>query len=588
MQRLFFGLLMISLLHPVIAQEIHPMEKEAMLVLKVMNRDKKPVYGVKVVFGQKESPEMKYSVKTNRIGNAELLLPVDAEYEVIINGELLDRKLVISKKPYQTLMKAFIYEGLVIPELEEVISYEPDTITYKGNILKPTPEKVNLNLRIHDFANQPLPGETILLAGKMTKLVILGKTDQEGKLSVLIPKGDYFNLDFEWQKDHSVLFFTKDRNIYSESLDIEYEGTANIIKREKEKEGELRKIREEITQLEENRKNKENDIYLEKEKAREEELRLRDQYNKLRKATVSEYEVFSNYSKNKENYLSLAQAVKENLVNISITGNPGSTHYLRPLHIGISNNTSKNLNLMLENGRKILDPEETVQDLIIVQKELFVLAAGKSTTIDPQAFCIAMDRSAPNSSAQYQFGVMADENMITLTRAIEKYKYYTPIGQNAVWSFSDGNPVARIAGYDTVASVQMRELVNVLTYYNFKPKSESENELNDINREINELQNNIYRLVDNRYSDYSDRHYQAAIGGWFEYNLQANSNVMVAMFNNSGILVRELYYDPQVKPGPQKVAFKFDSTLYADPVYHFKLIIDGMVKKSVVMENFKE
>jgi len=50
------------------------------------------------------------------------------------------------------------------------------------------------------------------------------------------------------------------------------------------------------------------------------------------------------------------------------------------------------------------------------------------------------------------------------------------------------------------------------------------------------------------------------------------------MFSKDNIVVKELLYNPSVSIGTHTFTYKYDATAFNDPVYYFKLIIDGDVK----------
>jgi len=50
------------------------------------------------------------------------------------------------------------------------------------------------------------------------------------------------------------------------------------------------------------------------------------------------------------------------------------------------------------------------------------------------------------------------------------------------------------------------------------------------------------------------------------------------MFNKENMVVRELLFEPFVEPGTYEFKFSFDASVYTDPVYYIKLIINKDVK----------
>ena len=65
------------------------------------------------------------------------------------------------------------------------------------------------------------------------------------------------------------------------------------------------------------------------------------------------------------------------------------------------------------------------------------------------------------------------------------------------------------------------------------------------------------------------------VGGEFEYKINSPRSVVIAMFDNDNIVVRELFNNPEVKPGVHTFEYAFDATVYTDEFYYIRMIMNG-------------
>ena len=353
-------------------------------------------------------------------------------------------------------------------------------------------------------------------------------------------------------------------------VELVYEGTDVLKKREEERQEKINTLKNKQTTLKAK-------IVNEKKKTASSKVDLKQE----RLDVIKKYLESSNLKNDLIDYISIEKAILNKSISYSGHGSSQSTHYITPLIIRVKNNTSKSLSIIIENGRTFLSKPNVTQNLIVTKKMLLTLSAGESKELNVHAMCIQHDNSCPKENVQYLVGNMADENTTTVSRCIEKYGYHNPIGQNAIWVFSDRIPIAYIAGHDQTASSTLKSLARTLTLNGQKEKSASETKLDEVNSELNSAMNDIYSPVDDNLINFSTPNFKRKVGGDFSYSISDTSEVMIAMFDMKGILVRELSYNPAVPKGKHKFHYAFDASTYTDPEYYFKLIINGEVKISL-------
>jgi hypothetical protein len=71
--------------------------------------------------------------------------------------------------------------------------------------------------------------------------------------------------------------------------------------------------------------------------------------------------------------------------------------------------------------------------------------------------------------------------------------------------------------------------------------------------------------------------YKIRMGGEFSYSLWNESEIIIAMFDVDGIVVRELYKDQNCPAGNHNMEFDFDATEYTNDKYFVRLIEDGEI-----------
>lgn len=264
-----------------------------------------------------------------------------------------------------------------------------------------------------------------------------------------------------------------------------------------------------------------------------------------------------------EEYISLADAVKNGAVSYSVSVNEGSTHYIKPLNLTVKNIRSTPVKIKVPNGFKFLPEDDKYQDIIITQEEMLALNPGKSLTIPLHGMCTENTDKGPSGTVQYVLGQQSSEKVTKLTQYIQRKKLFDTLGQSAVWAMTCNTPIEYIAGFDTTAA---KELITYVANALGKPIPPPP-------------------APDDTRRNYYTTNYKSSMGGSFNFNFSKTTAVTIAMFTLDNIVVRELYRNPAEAPGKHKLEYKFDATEYTDDFYYMRLIADGEIVLSGKIDN---
>lgn len=248
-------------------------------------------------------------------------------------------------------------------------------------------------------------------------------------------------------------------------------------------------------------------------------------------------------------------AVKQKMISFVASGNSKSTHFLKPLILKLQNllNTSKTVKI--ENGQTFIASDSAYQNLVVTKEMIVTIPANGNKTVELYAMCIEHHDNAPIDNVIYKEGNMAGPSLKGLTMIIEKNNYFDQIAQEAVWCIVNDNPIEDIAGFNNEEVLELQKYVCSVTGKKIPPPP----------------------AADDYIHNYNIKTFKRTIGGYFEFDFSKKSNVKVAMFNNRGIVIRELYNQTNVAPGFHKIKFEFDGSAFEYGNYKIKMIIDGNI-----------
>jgi hypothetical protein len=260
-------------------------------------------------------------------------------------------------------------------------------------------------------------------------------------------------------------------------------------------------------------------------------------------------------SANVNSNIEITQAIKQSKVSASILGNEKSTHYHEPIILNISNNTFAELNVSIPAGTLFFPNDEKEQTLIATQNIFAKLSSKQSKKIILKAMCIEPWDMAGDGESVYNAKENTNDTLVQFANFISKNKYFTSCAQSGLWTLIRKNSLSNVYGADTIEQNNIR---------NYLAKNAGLKILN--NSELNDYRYNYYLQP------------KETLSGYFQFGMQTPHHIQIAMFDTTGILVRELFNQQNFLPKKnEKLAYKFDFEVYTQDKYFVKLIVDNEI-----------
>ncbi len=255
--------------------------------------------------------------------------------------------------------------------------------------------------------------------------------------------------------------------------------------------------------------------------------------------------------------LDINLAVKNNTVSLTMLGNDASTHYYEPVLANINNSSDSFLEIDMPAGT-LLEPANDAEQTLMVTEDLMVnLTPKQSKMIKVKAMCTEPWDRAGSASSVYSLKVNKNDTLIKLAKYISSNKYFTSCAQSALWTLIKRDRLTEVYGADTIEQKNLRTFLNKYAGLPMPKPSE---------------------YNDYRYNYYIPPTPKETLSGYFQFGMQSPHDIQVAMFDTTGILVRELFNQKQYKPNNgQKIKYEFDFTVYQNDKYFVKLIVDNEV-----------
>lgn len=197
------------------------------------------------------------------------------------------------------------------------------------------------------------------------------------------------------------------------------------------------------------------------------------------------------------------------------------------IFLSIENITDKDLNVILEPGRRLVSDDSTIQDILIVKKVIVLVSVGEKKKINGYGFCCQASFGGPFKDAVYSIGRMASENLVKLANIINENDFPTSAVQHAIWVISDGHTLSSV--YDA--------------------NSDTLRFLHESLAEILDIEIPWYYLtyVQDTARLFSDR--PKTIYGKFDYYIKNNSIITINIRNFRGEVVKTLIEQKPKNPG---------------------------------------
>ena len=274
--------------------------------------------------------------------------------------------------------------------------------------------------------------------------------------------------------------------------------------------------------------------------------------------------------------VSLSEAIQKNWVQCQFQGNAESPHYIKPLHISIKNVSKKDLKINIPAGTIFASDSSKYQDVIVTKDLVAGVRTQQSKSYEVYSSCIQSGNRAPNNSTTYHLATDKNENLVKLAKFINQKSFYaTSEAQHALWALSDDAPLEEIFGYHDKGKTGL-EILKYVAEITGKPVPSEE----DFKKYYQVSENG--EILDT----YTTRP-KSEMSGKFYFEIRQTTKVLIGMFDNEGILIREIYNNPTCTSGNHTIEYAFDSGAYQDDVYHFKLITNEKIWLTMTMDKNK-
>lgn len=283
-------------------------------------------------------------------------------------------------------------------------------------------------------------------------------------------------------------------------------------------------------------------------------------------------------AQNAETY-TLQEAIKKRLIRYNAKGNNASLHYKKPLLLTVINMGNEYINIEVEAGLIFPSLPSKDQDIIVTKTTLFVLNPRAKKTVGVYSNCIQANNTAPSSATKYTYKENqsgSKDKLKKLARFINQKRYYgTSEAQHALWAISDNDDISDIYGF-----TQNGQVAKDLREYTAKLLGVPAPKNDDIDVDFQVWDNG--EVVN---TPYTPPIFRSEVSGELDFGIYQDYNIQVGMFDPNGVLVREIYNEPNCKKGLHKLKYTFELTEYTEEFYDFKLIRNAKVWTQMRVNN---
>lgn len=163
---------------------------------------------------------------------------------------------------------------------------------------------------------------------------------------------------------------------------------------------------------------------------------------------------------------SLSQALAEGLVSLQAEGLGG--HAGECLQATVTNIGKRPLRVVLGPGMVFQSQDTTLQDLLVVDNEEYLLAANQKRSFKLVGYCCEMHRSGPGTGAVFQLVNQSNDKLSQVASYLYKnYLDKNPMAQQAVWSVSDNADLSAV--WDRAQPEKSKKLIEFLAQLTGRP-----------------------------------------------------------------------------------------------------------------------
>ncbi len=226
-------------------------------------------------------------------------------------------------------------------------------------------------------------------------------------------------------------------------------------------------------------------------------------------------------------------------IELTISGNSESTHYLEPLIVNVQNNTKKIIEMKVPAGLHFVSNEENIQDIISTQAQFVRVAPNSNKNFTISGVCIQSTNSSPGSDNAFTLTANAEPKLFDLAQFLDKKNIKNSQAQQAAWAISDNRDIANIIGLE---SENEQALIDKTASLLGLPSVPAE----DVKAWKKERINPVYT---------------SSLKGYFKFEFPRKTKVQIALFNQDNILIKEVF-NQHVDAGFHKIDYQLETTDY--------------------------
>lgn len=125
----------------------------------------------------------------------------------------------------------------------------------------------------------------------------------------------------------------------------------------------------------------------------------------------------------------------------------------------LTNLSSRKLTVTIENGRRLLCSDTTMQNLLIVKDGEIALGPYETDSIEVEAFCCNATRHAPAENSGFRLNERDRKSWLPLTELFNRKKFDNSSIQNAIWAVSDNRPLSAVFATNDADNQLLRQTV---------------------------------------------------------------------------------------------------------------------------------
>jgi len=247
----------------------------------------------------------------------------------------------------------------------------------------------------------------------------------------------------------------------------------------------------------------------------------------------------------------LAQALEKGLVTLHAEGLGG--HAGECLQATVTNISKRPIRVALGPGLKFQSQDSSLQDILLVDNEEYLLAANAKHAFKLVGYCCEMYRGGPGQGAVFQLVNHPNDKLSQVANYLYKnYLDKNPMAQQAIWAVSDSADLSAV--WDRAQPEKSKKLVEFLA-----------------------------QLTNRKVPWYRSEYAKAAPGpqmvkrpmmmieaDW-EFTLPENDSLTLAVFNAEGQQVDVLMTDKLYSSGIYTFTFSYKTNRLPKGVYWFRM-----------------